>query len=118
MKIEKSEMKKVIIEMKANEKSKDDIAGYLFQNGIKIGKIPSFLKDAGLTFRRSSGNTWKDIAAQAFVDNPELTHDEFEDAIRGSINEGAEEYYRKGWFDVMSLLRSTPFEIEEEVAEE
>ena len=84
----------------------------LMKNGIKFGKVAAFLKDAGLKFRRSSGNTWKDIAANAFLDNPELTEDEFEIAITGSINEGAEEYYRKGWYEVMKLLRTAPMAIE------
>ena len=101
-----------ITKMKSNEKSKDEICGYLMANGIKFGKVAKFLKDAGLSFRRSSGNTWKDIAANAFLDNPDLSEDEFEEAITGSINEGAEEYYRKGWYEVMKLLRNAPMAIE------
>lgn len=104
--IDKAKMIGEIQKMKADGKSKDEICGHLMANGIKFGKINAFLKDADLKFRRSKGNSWKDIAAQAFIDNPELSEDEFEDAIRGSINEGAEEYYRKGWYEIMKLLRN------------
>ena len=91
-----------IREMKEAGDSKDQICGYLMQNGVKYGKVQAFLKDAGLTFRRTKGTTWRDVAADAFIENPNLSEDEMLEAIKGSTADDA--YYVKTWHHIFAKI--------------
>lgn len=98
----KSDAIKMIQEEFDSGKSKDEIASQLFENGVKFNDIPKFFKESGVKFRRSKGTTWKDITVEAFLENPELTADEMQEAIKDAVKDP--EYYVKGYYDVFKRL--------------
>lgn len=98
----KKELVAQIQEMQKAGKSKNEISAFLMTNEIVYSAVPKFIKDAGLKFRRSSGTTWKDIAAEAFLENKELTKDEMTEAIKDSVQDP--EYYTKGYYEVFKKL--------------
>lgn len=106
-------MKKFIEMVKAlheEGKSKDEVVAAVVEAMMADGmemkhalpKAPKIIKDAGVKFRRSKGTTWKDLAAEAFIENPELTREEMLAAIEGSTKDDA--YYVKTWYATFSKL--------------
>ena len=101
--IETNEDAIVIIKtMHENGDSKDVIAAFIFQNGVAYNQINKLIKAADVTFRRHQGNTWKDLAADAFIENPDLDEAGMLKAIGDSVKDP--EYYVKGYYMVFSKL--------------
>jgi len=87
-------------------KSKDDIMLEMYANHqMKPSVSLKFFKDNEIKFKRGKGNTWRDLAIEAFKANPELTREEMAEAIAGSTKDAVSDaYYVKTWYDQFSTL--------------
>ena len=101
--IDKEDSIVAIQTMVEDGRNKDEVTRFLFENGVdKLSVMTKLIKEAGVKFRRQQGNTWKDLAADAFVANPDLDEAGMLEAIKDSVKDP--EYYVKGYYHVFSQL--------------
>ena len=95
-----------VVELMESNVSKDDIMIEMFTEfEMKPSVSLKFFKDNEIKFKRGKGNTWRDLAIEAFKANPELTREEMAEAIAGSTKDAVSDaYYVKTWYDQFSTL--------------
>jgi len=92
----------LIMSMKESGESKDDISRKLFESGVKFSDLNKIFKESGVKFRRNSGNTWKDVMADALINDSEIEYDDMIGKLKGSVKDP--EYYVKAYLDIFRKM--------------
>ena len=91
--------------MEANESKDDIMIGLYDEFEMKPSISLKFFKDNEIKFKRGKGNTWRDLAIEAFKENPDLSREAMAAAIAGSTKDATSDaYYVKTWYEQFSTL--------------
>ena len=99
--------------LNAEGKSKaqvQDILGTLLieEHGIAnaskiLAQIPKIIKDAGVKFRKGKGSTWKDVCAQAFREDPNLSKEDMK-VLVDEAGMKDPDWYVNAWHHVFATI--------------
>lgn len=92
----------------AEGKTKDQVLDTLQDEGIRYKDIPKVMKDAGVKFGSGGSKGWREASSAAFIENPDLTLDEYIELLRNipdlKNHEVKAKYHYKMMADIAQAL--------------